>query len=276
MKPLKALVILGISGALAVLPYLRANAAYCCDPWGIPATTAFTSAASSIVAAITSQVTTVSNYLQMYTSQTWASGLAKTAEELSKQTAARRTFEQGRVAANTGLYMSKVTGDAEEQAQEPALLDQTVTNAVLLSEQFDQLRKNRRRDDAQMAEYMRGGSNDDVIARNREFCDTRGRAAGFCEAIASSTLQNADLSFNTISNPGDGQYETLTDAEARAARAFVRNVVAPTPLPSASSKTAQGEQYEALLLADQAALSLAAHSLHSVMQNRIRKRDYEQ
>ncbi|MDQ1090601.1 hypothetical protein QE400_000014 [Xanthomonas sacchari] len=275
MRPVKALVILGVSSVLAVLPYLRADA-YCCDPWGIPATTAFTSAASSIVEAITAQVTTVSDYLQLYTSQTWANGLAKTAEELSKQTAARRTFEQGRIAANTSLYMSRAAGDAETQAQEPALLDQTVTNAVLLSEQFDQLRKNRRRDDVQMADYMRSGGAEDVVARNREFCDARSKVAGFCEDIASSTLQNADLSFNTISNPGDGQYETLTDAESRAARAFVRNVVSPAPLGTMSGSSAQDERHEALLLADQAALSIAAHSLNSVMQNRVRKRDYEQ
>ncbi|MDH0071196.1 hypothetical protein N7359_01400 [Stenotrophomonas maltophilia] len=276
MRPVKAIVILGISGALAVLPYMRANAAYCCDPWGIPATMAFTSAASSIVGSITAQVTAVSNYLQLYTAQTWSNGLAKTAEELSKQTAANRTFEQGRIAADTSLYMTRVSGDAEEQAQEPALLDQTVTNAVLLSEQFGQQRLNRRRDDAKLAEYMRGDTREDVISRNREFCDARGKAAGFCDELASSTLQNADISFNTISNPGDGQYETLTDAEARAARAFVRNVVSPTPPRSMAGTTAQDQQHEALLLADQAVLSLAAHSLHSVMQNRVRKRDNEQ
>lgn len=276
MRPSKAAVIIGISGLLAALPYMKASAAYCCDPWGIPGKTAFAAAGSSVVGAITAQVTALSNYLQLYTSQTWSSGVAKTAEELSKQTAASRTFEQGRIAADTSLYMTGVSGDAEEQAQEPALLDQTVTNAVLLSEQFSQQKNNRRRDDAGFAEYMRGDLHEDLVSRGREFCDLRGKAAGFCDAIASSTLQNADISFNTISNPGDGQYETLTDAEARAARAFVRNVVAATPTATTAGSTAQDEYHEGLLLADQAVLSLAAHSLHSVMQNRVRKRDNAQ
>lgn len=86
-------------------------------------------------------------------------------------------------------------------------------------------------------------------------------------------MQNADLMFNTIVSPGEGQYETLSDEERNAANAFVRQVINPvaTARQPARSSTPADRALEARLLADQAALSVAAHSFNAAIAHRTRR-----
>lgn len=275
MQPRKAIVLLGVSALIGALPYMRANAYVCCDPWGVPASTAFVAAGTSIVGAITAGVSSVSGVLTGQLQADWGTGIGKTLEQLNKKTAARRTFEQGRIAASTEMYLNEKRGEAAENAIEPALLDETVTNAALMSEQLQQERENRRREDITLSEDLRSFdiAPKTPVSRHGAYCDPHAFAAGVCEVLPPSSLQSADLMVNTITNPGDGQYETLSDDEIAAGRAFIRNIVAPTPLRGMPGNTAQVTQHDALLLADQAALSLAGHSLNSVMLHRMRKRN---
>jgi hypothetical protein len=271
----KAAVLLGLSAAIAALPYLRAQAYTCCDPWGVPAATAFIHAGTIEVAELTAQVEAISTYLKLSFEPTWSNGFATAMEYVSKQTAAERTYEHGRLAASTDLYMNGVRARAAENGIEVAMLDETVTNAVLMSEQFRQERLNRQREDIALADGLRSDAMapGDAVTRHVAYCGPRAHMAGLCVALPSTTLQDADLMVNTITNPGDGQYETMSDEEVLAGRAFIRNIVAPHPLRSAPGNSVQAQQYEAMLMADQAALSVAGHSLNSVMLHRVRKRN---
>lgn len=278
MRPGKAAVLLSVSAVLAALPYLPGRAAYCCDPWGVPGATAFIQAGSTVISTLSAEVSAISQYLNGSLQQTWAAGFGKSMEHLTQQTAAQRTFEQGRIAATTELYLNNVRGDATENAIAPALLDETITNAALMAEQIVQERENRRREDMALAAQLRSSdiAPGDPVGRHLPYCGPRAHAAGLCTSLPSSSLQSADLMVSTITNPGDGQYETMSDEEVAAGRAFIRNIVAPTPLRGQPGDSAQAAQYEALLLADQAALSIAGHSLNSVMLHRVRKRNPQQ
>lgn len=273
MRRGKAVALLSLSALIGALPYLSANAYVCCDPWGVPGATAFIQAGSQIISTLTAQVATISQRLANM-QQTWATGFGKGLEYRSKQTAAERTFAQGRIEATTDLYMNTVRGEATERAIAPAMIDETVTDAALMSEQLDQDRANRRKEDAALAVYLRSSdaAPSTPVTRHAPFCDPQAYAAGLCTSLPSSSLQDADLMASTITDPGDGQYETMSDQEVAAGRAFIRNVVAPIPLRTVRGDSAEAEQYQAMLLADQAALSLAGHSLNSVMLHRARKR----
>lgn len=279
MRTGRAMVLLSVSALIGALPYLRAGAVTCCDPWGVPGATAFVAAGTVVVDAIGEGVTAVSNVITSQIQQDWAAGMGKTLEQLTQQTATRRTFEQGRIAAMADLSLNETRGNAAENAIEPALLDETVTNAVLMSEQLQQDRNNRRKEDLALAADLRSAdiAPKDPAVRHVLYCDPRAHAAGLCADLPASSLQNADLMVGTITNPGDGQYETMSDDEVAAGRAFIRNVVAPMPLRSRQDNSAQAQQqqHEALLLADQALLSLAGHSLNSVMGHRMRKRTHD-
>lgn len=273
MRRGKAIVLLSMSALIGALPYLTANAYVCCDPWGVPGATAFIQAGSHIISTLTAEVTTISQSLMSIT-QTWSAGFGKELESRSKQTAAERTFAQGRIAATTDLYMNNVRGTASERAIPPALINETVTDAALMSEQLDQDRANTQKEDAALAAYLRSAdiAPSNPVTRHAAYCEPNAYAAGLCKSLPSSSLQSADLMVGTITDPGDGQYETMSDQEVAAGRDFIRNVVSPMPLRPVPGDSAQAQQYDAMLLAQQASLSLAGHSLNSVMLHRVRKR----
>jgi hypothetical protein len=160
----------------------------------------------------------------------------------------------------------------------PAQQNLTVANAMILSEQRDVVRqKVAAADQAFVAEVYstRAQDSSTVITRHQRYCSNSDKDRGRCDSIASSTMQNADLTVNTIFTPGDGQYATLSDEERDAANAFVRNVVNPIPLqrlPAASVKSEQAKAADADMLVDQAALSVAAHSFNAAIAHRTRRR----
>jgi len=266
-----------IAFILSLGPMYKAAAQMCCDPWGGVGYAAFVQAGTVVVTSITTSVTTLVNVIELQLSPSWSNGFAKQMGEMQKQTAANKIYKQGELAVQSQLHMQETAAEAAERAVTPAQQNVTLSSALMLSEQRNVVReKVAAADQAFAAEVYSATVKDSgtVIARHEPYCSSSDKARGRCEALASSTMQNADLTVNTIFAPGDGQYETLTDEERNAANAFVRNVVNPVPLqhlPAALAKSEQAKAVDAELLADQAALSVAAHSFNAAIAHRTRR-----
>jgi len=264
---------------LLLLPATKANAFVCCDPWGFVGQSAFVQAGSSVITTITTSATQLVGYIEGRLNTTLTMGFDRTYGELSKQTASRRVFLQGRLAADNELYMQEATARAAERGVTPAQQSATVTNALLLGEQSQVVRKKVSKLDADFQTYLTtpaSGYNEALIERHRPYCSGADAARERCSPAAAPQLQDADLHINTVLNPGGGEYETYADDERKAAVAFVQNTIAPTPVVVASpqgAKSPQARAREAQLLADQAALSLAAHSLNASIAHRTRRHD---
>lgn len=260
---------------LLLAPTAKAWAWVCCDPWGAVGMAAFVTAGQSVVTSVTTSTTTLVMRLQtIYT--TLDSNFARATGEQAKQGASQKLFRQGTVAAGAQFYTASRAAEAAENAVPPSGLAVTVTNSLLLSEQRNVVRQKIAAADAAFASSLYASKATDasiVMARHKPYCSGADVSAGRCDSAASPTMQNADLTINTILTPGEGQYETLSDEERDAAVAFVQQVVNPIPAVRAAQKnmTPQEKALDARMLADQAALSLAAHSLNAAIAHRTRK-----
>lgn len=274
MRPRKAFVLLAASAVIGSLPYLRAGA-YCCDPWGEVGRQAFLAAGETVVGELTAAVTGLSNYLQFQFSETISNGFSRWAEELNKQSVNQSIGAEGEAQVSSQLYMEGKRAEAAEKFGAAIALDQSVTNGLMLEEQAIRERTMRLEEGRVLSNDLRPApdARDTVATRHVEFCGPRSFEAGLCKELAPTPLQNADVQVTTLLTPGGGQYETLSDAEVRAGRVFIRNILEPTPVQDAPGGTdsPQAAAYQAQLLADQAALSLAGHALNSVMMSRVRK-----
>lgn len=274
----KKLAAAAVAVSLIVVPVYKAQAYMCCDPWGWVGYAAFVQAGTMVVSSITSAASSIVEVIEGRISRTLDSGFGKYEAELSRQTAVHKVFKQGEVAVGSQLYMQERAGEAAEKAVTPAQQSLTITNAMMLSEQSSIVRQKISQADADfMANFYSTKAVDPsiVIDRHKPYCSAQDQELGRCDSLASPTMQNADLNVNTLLNPGGGQYETLADEERDAAQAFVRNVVNPIPevrLSSQQNQSAQAKTVDALLLADQAALSVAAHSFNSQIAHRTRRR----
>ena len=235
------------------------------------------SAATSVIGNITTSVTTVTTLIETRVNPIWANGFGKTIEEKQRQTASIKTFNEGAGSVATQIYMQEQSAAAAERSVLPASITSTVTNAAMLSEMTNIVRAKTAANDASiMADFYSRKSIDSsvVIERHKPYCSQADVDRGRCANAASPTMQNADLTLNTILNPGEGQYETMADEERDAGIAFVKNVVNPVPVGRFGASQAgspQARAYEAALLADQAALSLSAHSFNALIANRTRR-----
>jgi len=274
MRPRKALVLLGLSAVIGMLPYVRVGA-YCCDPWGQVGATAFINAGKVVVGTLTEAVSTLSGYLQMSFSMTISNGFARWAEELNKRSVKQSIGSEGTAQVSSQLYMEGKRAEAAEKFGAAIALDQSVTNGLMLEEQAARERTMRLEEGRRLSNDLRPVADirESVATRHAEFCGPRGFEAGVCKELAPTPLQNADVQVTTLLTPGGGQYETLSDAEVRAGRAFIRNVLKPTPVLDLPVEGASplASAYHSELLADEAALSLAGHSLNSIMMSRVRK-----
>lgn len=272
----KGLAAVGTVLALTFVPMYQARAWTCCDPWGWVGQAAFIQAGAAVVTAITAAAGAVVAASQLvYLS--FDNGFAKLNAELAKQTAMRRTFRQGTVGVDSQLYMQERSGEAAERAVVPAQQSVTITNAALLSEQSGIVRQKIAKMDGDFSKSfyaLKPVDQSVVIERHRPYCSGADLDLGRCDTPASPTMQNADLSVTTFLNPGDGQYETLSDEERDAAIAFVANAVNPIPatrLSELQGKSEQAKAVEAAMLADQAALAVAAHSFNAAIAHRTRR-----
>lgn len=235
------------------------------------------SAATNVMSSISSALTSVITLIEMRANPILANGFGKTIEEKQRQTASIKTFNEGAVSVATQLYMQEQSAAAAERSVLPASITSTVTNAAMLSEMTSIVRSKTAANDASiMADFYSKKSADSgvVIERHKPYCSQADVDRSRCAKAASPTMQNADLTVNTIFNPGEGQYETMADEERDAGIAFVKNVVNPVPVGrfgAAQAGSPQARAYEAALLADQAALSLSAHSFNAIIANRTRR-----
>ncbi|KAG0186589.1 hypothetical protein DFQ28_007594 [Apophysomyces sp. BC1034] len=253
-----------------IVPSYKAWAWTCCDPWGWVGYAAFVQAGTAVVSAITAATGSIVGVGQLlYVSLD--SGFAKLYAELGKQSAMQRTFKQGSVAVESQLYMQERVGEAAERAVVPAQQAVTVTSAALLSEQSSIARQKITKSDLDFSNEFYSIKPVDpavVVDRHKPYCSGVDQERGRCDVLASPTMQNADINVNTITNPGEGQYETLSDEERDAALAFVRNVVNPIPetrLTAQQNTSAQAKTVDAALLADQAALSTSTMTKQNVV-----------
>lgn len=239
--------------------------------------TSLNSSAASVIRDVTGAVSSMATWASFRINPAWGNGFGKTMAEKQKQTASIRVFKDGAAAVASQLYMQEQSAAAAEQSTLPASLTTTVTNAAMLSEQTSIVRtKTAANNAAFMADFYSTKSTDPgvVIERHKPYCSQVDVDRGRCDKASSPTIQNADLMVNTILNPGEGQYETLADDERDAGVAFVKNVVNPVPanrFREAQAGSAQAKAYESALLADQAAMSLAAHSFNAIIANRTRR-----
>lgn len=238
---------------------------------------ALSASAAGVITTITGSVSSIITRANLRINPGWENGFGKVITEKQRQTASLRIFNQGAIAVTTQLYVQERSAVAAERAILPASLTTTVTNAVLLSEQTSVVSiKTADNNSAFMTDFYSTKSNDPgvMIDRRKPYCSQADVDRGRCDKASSPTIQNADLMVNTILNPGEGQYETLADDEREAGIAFVKNVVNPVPinrLKGPQSGSAQAKAYEAALLADQSAMSLAAHSFNAIIANRTRR-----
>lgn len=266
-----------VAGACVCEIPCKAGCCKWCEIWSPDMIAALSMAAAKNIASITLNVSAMVTWFEVRIVPTWAAGFGKVMAEKQRQTASLRVFKEGNAAVASQLYMQQHVAEAAERAVLPANLTTTVTNAVLLSEQTSIARSKVAANNAAfMAEFYAKNSADPgvVIERHKPYCSQVDVERARCDKAVSPTMQNADLMVNTVLNPGEGQYETLADEERDAARAFVKNVVNPVPVGRFSGTRAelpQAKGHETALLADQAALSLAAHSFSAIIANRTRR-----
>lgn len=265
------------AGALLLGMFGPAHAKYCCDPWGFVGFAAFVQAGTGVVSTLTSSTMKIVNEVEAQLRPTIANGFGQAYLELSKQTAHRRVFMEGRMSVDSAAAIQRDSAYAAINAVPAAQQSLTVASAALAAEQAAVVRSKTQAADLAFSQNFQAAARSSqagVLARHARYCSAVDIDRMKCDGLAASSLQNADLSIGTIQNPGEGQHETLADQERDAARTFVDNVVLPwpyAPTPAGDTGTAQAQAYEALLLADQAAISLAAHSLNSQIEYRSRR-----
>ncbi len=256
-------------------PFVRAWA--CCDPWGWVGHAAFIQAGTQIVSSIASATNRVLTTLEKTLYHSLETGFGKLYRELTKQSAQQRAFKQGAIALRTRLYMQQRAHQAAQRAVLPAEQSLSVTNAALLAEQDTVIRKQIAHSNSAFAQSFYSAKPVDpaiMVEQHRFYCSSDEQTRQRCSLQPSLALQNADLSLNTILNPGAGQYQTLSENEYKAALAFVRNAVHPlteAPLARIQLKSAQAQANALEQLSDQAALSAAAHSFHALIAQHTRR-----
>ena len=280
MSRLRAIVI-GVGGGVALAAGLTATmdarGVTCCDPWGVPGAIAFIEAGTMVVEAITASVAEVMNVVETGPLYTWDMGVGKATTEYAKQTASNRVIEQGAVQSATQIYLEGQRAQATEAAVEPAMLDETVPNALMIAEGQPARAQSVRKYDAALADSLVAGpySNPNALVDRHLslYCDYRHTANGVCEKQANDDMQNADVSIATIYG---GTSATLSDQQRDAALAAVQMIVASDPVRTVSTgaqKSSQEQALEAISLADQATLALAGHVLNAQIADRSRKRE---
>lgn len=259
---------------------LDADAAFtCCDPWAQVGYNAFVAAGNAVVGAITSSVTTIVTDLQTGPMYNWDQGMGQWLQELGKQTASTRALTEGKIAAESQLYIQEKTGDAVMATVEAASFDETITSALMLGDQDVTVRKavreyGRIHADSLVSDRFASPSAA-AVARHQKWCSQRQVDAGVCAQAAAPGMEYADVNVASVLNPIAGK--TYSDEGRQAALDYVQNVVGNEHLRAqAGTDSPQARAADALTIADQAALSAAAYSLNSIMAERTRRLETEQ
>lgn len=229
---------------------------------------------SSFVGALTARTTALVQLLREIDA-TWGGGFASWAGEVIKAGSAAHTDTGANVVTAGAIYSTKTAADVAAASMPPPMADTTAVNSKLLEEQSRIARQKLTRYNADFGQTLVSTTpaGPSALERHRPYCTTEDAKHGYCTKAAESTLQNADVLASTLFEPGDGQYDTYTDAEQVAARAYAQNLIAATPdlLPPFAPTTPAAQHLQTLMLVDQAALSAAANSLNAIIANRTRR-----
>lgn len=260
MKRLFVLALLMFSGAASARP--------CCEHWGWTGKGAFLKAGAEEVAAVTRSATQLVASVQQQLT-TLQSGFAGQIGQIGVQTSQQKALAQGSIVANNSMQMTSLSATAADDHQPTPLQDQTVTSALLMGEMKPILKekiiKNNKNWLSDFYQVTPVG-NSAILDRHEPYCSTDQAASGACKKAASALLQNADVSINTLLEPGGGQDETMSDEEVAASLAFIKNVV--HPVPEIPNKSLRQSNYQ---LSDQAVLALSANSFHAILAHRTRR-----
>lgn len=249
-----------------------------CEIWSPDMISALNRAAEKNISSVGDGVATIVQMIELRIMPTWVSGAGRWMEELTRAVAARRTLSEGGLAVDADLALQQAAGDAAADSVLPAEMMTTFTNSALLREQMAVERGKVASNTTSILSTARPAALEDpaavVIRRHQPYCTPLDVERGFCTQPATDGMRNADLIAGIAFDPGEGQYDTYADAERDAALAFARNVVSPisgAPLPRALEGSPQAKLHEAMALADDAALSLAAHSFAALIAHRTRR-----
>lgn len=272
MKKLLVIPVL-LVGSLAGIQ--QAQSKVCCDPWGWVGYAAFMSAGSAVVTAITASATTVVNGLIMV-QQSWSQGFQGWMGEQTTASAQRVQIKEARVTTDATRSMDLIVANAQVQHAPTPMQDQTVTNALVVSESTRAAAKNTASLAKQWGDQFIGKRQDEttayaIVLRHSSYCDAAAVAAG-CKKLAPAALQNADIDIKTIFQPGDGLNPTLSDEERDAAVALIKNITNPI---AATTPATSSDMYDAILMSDKAALSASALSLQSILAHRTRRHAFQ-
>lgn len=249
-----------------------------CEIWSPDMISALNQAAEQNIQSVGESVSATIALVEGRILVAWGAGMSLWAEEILRSSGGRRVIHEGVIAVDAQLAAQERAGDAATNAVLPAEMFTTYTNAALLHEQFAVQRAKTTANVNSIMAGARLASIEDpasvVIGRHKPYCTPVDVERGFCDSPATDGMQNADLIAGMAFDPGEGQYETYADAEREAAIAFARNIITPlpnAPLPRPLAGSPQAKLYEAQALADEAALSVAAHSLAAKIAHRTRR-----
>ena len=276
MGRIRAIVVGVVGGAMLAggLTYtMNARAYTCCDPWGVPGATAFIAAGNMVIGSITSSVTTVVNYLEVQLLDTISNGFGKAYAEASKQSAARKTLQEGMIKAQTQLYIEGRRADARNDMPTKEDIDQTLVNSTFLTEQADIELRNRL-DLGRMAvdkTIMKPFRNPPLKRweQHQRWCSQEGKTWGMCSEIAELGLDDADAKFQTLVGKENGL--TFSDKRREAAVDFTMNILASNLRAQIRTETPQAKEADALVLSEQAVMSLAANTFLDMTAERTRR-----
>lgn len=255
---------LGLVTMLGVGTYFATSPSTACCGDGIAAATGAQAAGASVVSAIASSTSSITLILNQI-NQNISSGLGQVVQELGKQTASQRTFEEGAVQANATLYMEDKRGQATVdyalspracfEAQAASAVGDSVQTATQTTRGLMQGLQERTLYTSNTA-----GAVDKVFRTHAEkFCSERDVALGRCKTAAPADLQNADVRADNILGR-----DVLSEDQYAGAVQYLNNVVNAVPtqnVPKGWEKTPQGRAFVAGQLMEQSKLSAASLSI---------------
>lgn len=265
MKNFKSLIVtIGMLSLLGLAP----SPAYACCGDGAIAAAGANSAGAAVSAAISASTSTIVMWLTRIDT-TISQGFGKLYTEIVKQTAQQRVFEQGKIAAESQMYMEKARADAATKYElSPRVCFETAGGAAgsVAAGEAKQNLNDLNRNFATRTLFTPNTAAavsklyDDHVSK---YCSPQDVQLGRCSSPANPQLQNADVRADAMLNTS-----SYTPDQIEAARALVNNLANPIPtqnIPKNWEKTPQGEAFVAGQYIEQARASVAANSLnHSI------------
>lgn len=257
----KPLLVVGLCGAIAAIPYSRQAQAM------------FGEDAAIVIPAIVALQAALSSLMESLLSVNIGNVGATDAAETTRAIAASRQIEQGEMAAMVRLASERARAQAAEDRMPSPLWEEAATTTLMMRSQDAVGRSRSQRRAAMLVERSgRPRPLDDIADLHfGVFCPGPQRERGMCSTLVDPTLQLTNISVGALLSPGDGQYETLSTNEVIAAELLTETITTPTVPALIPPTPGAGEVWSGLDLADRAALSASSYSYSSLISSRERK-----